>query len=88
MTGSPCADSSVGRVAAAVPSMHLGIGAQYGPERAPLVVCARLARPGDTTMTQTTAHPLTDVTIRSAAPTFLVSDIATTIDWYVANLGF
>jgi uncharacterized glyoxalase superfamily protein PhnB len=39
-------------------------------------------------MTQTTAHPLTDVTIRSAAPTFLVSDIATTIDWYVANLGF
>ncbi len=39
-------------------------------------------------MTHIAASRSTDITIHSAAPTFLVSDIATTIDWYVANLGF
>lgn len=31
---------------------------------------------------------LARVTIRSAAATFLVSDIAETLEWYTANLGF
>ncbi len=39
-------------------------------------------------MTHIAASRSTDNTIHSATPTFLVSDIATTIDWYVANLGF
>jgi catechol 2,3-dioxygenase-like lactoylglutathione lyase family enzyme len=29
-----------------------------------------------------------NVTIRSAVPTFLVSDVASTTRWYAANLGF
>jgi catechol 2,3-dioxygenase-like lactoylglutathione lyase family enzyme len=32
--------------------------------------------------------PLNDVLIRSAVPTFLVSDVASTARWYSANLGF
>ncbi|HEX6807766.1 MAG TPA: VOC family protein [Gemmatimonadaceae bacterium] len=39
-------------------------------------------------MTHIAASRSTDITIHAAAPTFLVSDIAATIDWYVANLGF
>jgi len=39
-------------------------------------------------MPHATTSRSTGITIRSAAPTFLVSDIAATIDWYVANLGF
>jgi len=39
-------------------------------------------------MPHATTSQFTGITIRSAAPTFLVSDIAATIDWYVANLGF
>jgi catechol 2,3-dioxygenase-like lactoylglutathione lyase family enzyme len=39
-------------------------------------------------MTQTSAPPQSDVIIHSAVPTFLVSDVATTARWYVANLGF
>ena len=31
---------------------------------------------------------MTSVTIRSAVPTFLVSDVAHTAEWYSANLGF
>jgi len=29
-----------------------------------------------------------DVAIRSAVPTFLVADVASTARWYAANLGF
>jgi len=39
-------------------------------------------------MPHATTSRSTGITIRSAAPTFLVSDIAATIDWYVATLGF
>ncbi|HEX5179583.1 MAG TPA: VOC family protein [Gemmatimonadaceae bacterium] len=39
-------------------------------------------------MTHATAPRSTSAAIRSVAPTFLVSDIAATVDWYVANLGF
>jgi catechol 2,3-dioxygenase-like lactoylglutathione lyase family enzyme len=39
-------------------------------------------------MTHAAAPRSASVTIRSAAPTFLVSDIAATVDWYAANLGF
>lgn len=39
-------------------------------------------------MTHATAPRSTDITIRSAVPTFLVSDVAATVDSYAANLGF
>jgi catechol 2,3-dioxygenase-like lactoylglutathione lyase family enzyme len=39
-------------------------------------------------MTHATARRSTDITIHSATPTFLVSDVAATVDWYAANLGF
>jgi uncharacterized glyoxalase superfamily protein PhnB len=39
-------------------------------------------------MTQTSAPPQSDAIIRSAVPTFLVADVATTARWYAANLGF
>jgi len=39
-------------------------------------------------MTHAAATPSAGTHIRSVAPTFLVSDIAATVDWYVANLGF
>lgn len=39
-------------------------------------------------MTQTSAPPQSEVIIRSAVPTFLVADVATTSRWYAANLGF
>lgn len=35
-----------------------------------------------------TPAPHNDVVIRSAVPTFLVSDVASTARWYSANLGF
>lgn len=39
-------------------------------------------------MTQTSAPPQSDVVIRSAVPTFLVADVATTARWYEVNLEF
>lgn len=39
-------------------------------------------------MTHATAPRSAGVAVRAAAPTFLVSDVAATIDWYAANLGF
>lgn len=39
-------------------------------------------------MTSTTAPRSTDLGIRSVAPTFLVSDVATTVAWYCDRLGF
>jgi catechol 2,3-dioxygenase-like lactoylglutathione lyase family enzyme len=39
-------------------------------------------------MAHASAPPHEDVAIRSAAPTFLVADVADTARWYSANLGF
>lgn len=39
-------------------------------------------------MTHATAPHSATTVIRSVAPTFLVSDIAATVEWYAANLGF
>jgi hypothetical protein len=39
-------------------------------------------------MTHASAPPQSQVLIRSAVPTFLVSDVANTARWYAANLGF
>jgi len=39
-------------------------------------------------MTHPSAPPHSEVLIRSAAPTFLVADVAGTARWYAANLGF
>ncbi len=39
-------------------------------------------------MTHASAPTQSDVTIRSAVPTFLVADVASTVRWYVINLGF
>lgn len=39
-------------------------------------------------MTQPAAVPQADATIRSAVPTFLVADVATTAQWYARELGF
>jgi uncharacterized glyoxalase superfamily protein PhnB len=39
-------------------------------------------------MQDTSALAHADVVIRSAVPTFLVGDVASTARWYAANLGF
>jgi uncharacterized glyoxalase superfamily protein PhnB len=39
-------------------------------------------------MQQTSAPAHADVVIRSAVPTFLVPDVASTARWYAENLGF
>ena len=39
-------------------------------------------------MTHASVPPQPDVVIRSAVPTFLVTDVADTARWYAANLGF
>ena len=39
-------------------------------------------------MTHSSAPPQSEVTVRSAVPTFLVADVAKTARWYSANLGF
>lgn len=39
-------------------------------------------------MTTATAHSAADTAIHSVAPTFLVSDIAATVEWYREHLGF
>ncbi|HET7614823.1 MAG TPA: VOC family protein [Gemmatimonadaceae bacterium] len=39
-------------------------------------------------MTTASAPVGNDINLRSAAPTFLASDVARTVDWYEENLGF
>lgn len=39
-------------------------------------------------MTTVTAHGAAHTAIRSVAPTFLVSDVAATVEWYRERLGF
>jgi uncharacterized glyoxalase superfamily protein PhnB len=39
-------------------------------------------------MTRLPASPQIEAVVRSAVPTFLVSDVANTARWYASNLGF